>query len=64
MAYIDPGNLASDINQGIQAGYDLIWVTLWCTVLVGVEWLHELGGVRLLIVPATPPHALACKACA
>lgn len=33
MAYIDPGNLASDINQGVQAGYSLIWVTLWCTVL-------------------------------
>ncbi|KDD76936.1 natural resistance-associated macrophage protein [Helicosporidium sp. ATCC 50920] len=33
MAYIDPGNLASDLNQGSQAGYQLAWVTLWCTVL-------------------------------
>ena len=34
MAYIDPGNLAGDINQGVQQGYTLIWVTLWGTVLV------------------------------
>ncbi|KDD72266.1 hypothetical protein H632_c3607p0, partial [Helicosporidium sp. ATCC 50920] len=33
MAYIDPGNLASDINQGAQTGYKLSWITMWCTVL-------------------------------
>lgn len=31
--YIDPGNLAADINQGVQAGYSLTWVTLWCTAM-------------------------------
>jgi natural resistance-associated macrophage protein len=33
MAYIDPGNLAADMNQGLAAGYTLAWVTLWCTVM-------------------------------
>ena len=33
MAYIDPGNLAADINQGVVAGYNLAWVTLWCSVM-------------------------------
>ena len=33
MAYIDPGNLAADINQGVAAGYTLAWVTLWCSIM-------------------------------
>lgn len=33
MAYIDPGNLAADINQGLAAGYSLAWVTLWCSIM-------------------------------
>lgn len=31
--YIDPGNLSADINQGVQAGYQLTWVTLYSTVI-------------------------------
>jgi len=31
--YIDPGNLAADINQGVQAGYSLTWITMWCTAM-------------------------------
>lgn len=42
VAYIDPGNLGSDINQGVQAGYTLTWVTLWCTVMVSGPW--QAGG--------------------
>lgn len=58
VAYIDPGNLASDINQGVQAGYTLIWVTLWCTVLVSVAWQMRAwegsgeGGVRCHLPPS------------
>ncbi|KFM25142.1 Metal transporter Nramp3 [Auxenochlorella protothecoides] len=33
MAYMDPGNLASDINQGAVVGYSITWVTVWSTVL-------------------------------
>ena len=33
MAYIDPGNLAADINQGVAGGYQLAWVTLWCSIM-------------------------------
>ena len=33
LAYLDPGNLAADINQGLAAGYNLAWVTLWCTAI-------------------------------
>lgn len=44
MAYIDPGNLASDINQGSQCGYRLAWVTMWCTAL---GWATQLLGARL-----------------
>lgn len=30
----DPGNLESDLQVGANAGYALLWVLLWCTVLV------------------------------
>lgn len=33
MAYIDPGNLSADINQGVVGGYTLSWVTLWSTFM-------------------------------
>lgn len=32
----DPGNLESDLQVGANAGYTLLWVLLWCTVLVRV----------------------------
>ena len=35
IAYIDPGNLESDLQSGAQSGYSLLWVLLWCTVLGG-----------------------------
>jgi Mn2+/Fe2+ NRAMP family transporter len=30
----DPGNLESDLQVGANAGYSLLWVLLWCTILV------------------------------
>ena len=30
-AYLDPGNLESDLQAGAIAGYDLIWVLFWAT---------------------------------
>ena len=36
MAYIDPGNLSADVNQGVSAGYTLSWVTFWALVMAFV----------------------------
>jgi natural resistance-associated macrophage protein 2 len=33
VAYVDPGNLEADLQNGFTAGYSLGWVTLWSTVL-------------------------------
>jgi natural resistance-associated macrophage protein len=33
MAYLDPGNLESDLQAGAVGGYQLIWVLLWTTLL-------------------------------
>lgn len=38
----DPGNLESDLQVGANAGYALLWVLLWCTVLVSKA--ADLGG--------------------
>ena len=32
MAYLDPGNLESDLQAGAFAGYELLWVLFWATV--------------------------------
>jgi NRAMP (natural resistance-associated macrophage protein)-like metal ion transporter len=33
IAYLDPGNLESDLQAGAQAGYSLIWVLLWAHIM-------------------------------
>ena len=33
MAYLDPGNLTSDLQQGAYTDYQLIWVLWWSTVI-------------------------------
>eukprot|EP00696_Hemimastix_kukwesjijk_P011599 gnl/Hemi2/2454_TR870_c0_g1_i1.p1 gnl/Hemi2/2454_TR870_c0_g1~~gnl/Hemi2/2454_TR870_c0_g1_i1.p1 ORF type:complete len:519 (+),score=165.36 gnl/Hemi2/2454_TR870_c0_g1_i1:115-1671(+) len=33
IAYLDPGNLESDLQAGAVAGYSLIWVLWWATVM-------------------------------
>merc|ERR1740130_779837 len=33
MAYLDPGNLESDLQAGAYGGYSLLWVLLWSTVM-------------------------------
>ncbi|EGC29415.1 natural resistance-associated macrophage protein [Dictyostelium purpureum] len=47
IAYLDPGNLESDIQAGATAGYQLLWVLLWSTV-IGF-WLQMLAS-RLGVV--------------
>ena len=34
IAYIDPGNLESDLQAGAQTGYTILWVLLWSTIMV------------------------------
>lgn len=58
IAYIDPGNLEADLQQGFQAGYALGWVVVWSTVL---GWVVQQLSVRLGV--ATKKHlAQHCKA--
>lgn len=33
IAYLDPGNIAGDLDAGIAGGYSLIWTLFWSTVL-------------------------------
>lgn len=33
LAYLDPGNIESDLQQGFVAKYRLLWVLLWATIL-------------------------------
>ena len=33
IAYLDPGNIESDLQSGVVAKYKLLWVTFWATVL-------------------------------
>lgn len=38
IAYLDPGNLESDLQAGAQAGYQLLWVLFWATLMGLVRW--------------------------
>ena len=33
IAYLDPGNIAGDLDAGVKGGYTLIWTLLWATIL-------------------------------
>lgn len=33
IAYLDPGNIESDLQSGTLAGYKLLWLLMWATVL-------------------------------
>nr|XP_046910786.1 protein Malvolio-like isoform X2 [Dermatophagoides farinae] len=33
IAYLDPGNIESDMQCGVIAGYKLLWILLWSTIL-------------------------------
>jgi NRAMP (natural resistance-associated macrophage protein)-like metal ion transporter len=44
IAYLDPGNLESDLQTGANTGYQLLWVLWWATVL---GWLVQSLSARL-----------------
>ena len=47
IAYLDPGNLESDLQAGAYTGYQLIWVLLLATI---GGLLLQILGARLGIV--------------
>eukprot|EP01113_Clastostelium_recurvatum_P025864 TRINITY_DN3107_c0_g1_i6.p1 TRINITY_DN3107_c0_g1~~TRINITY_DN3107_c0_g1_i6.p1 ORF type:complete len:503 (+),score=82.94 TRINITY_DN3107_c0_g1_i6:313-1821(+) len=47
IAYIDPGNLESDVQAGALTGYQLLWVMFWSTV---VGLILQMLSVKLSVV--------------
>ncbi|XP_076787789.1 natural resistance-associated macrophage protein 1 isoform X1 [Arvicanthis niloticus] len=64
IAFLDPGNIESDLQAGAVAGFKLLWVLLWATVLgllcqrlaarLGVVTGKDLGEVCHLYYPKAP----------
>lgn len=50
IAYLDPGNLESDLQAGAYTGYRLLWVLFWSTVL----------GLLLQVQLVDCPYTRAC----
>lgn len=51
IAYLDPGNLESDLQAGAFAGYSLVWMLFWATM---AGYLLQLLASRLGIVTGVP----------
>ncbi|XP_077813692.1 natural resistance-associated macrophage protein 1 isoform X2 [Macaca mulatta] len=64
IAFLDPGNIESDLQAGAVAGFKLLWVLLWATLLgllcqrlaarLGVVTGKDLGEVCHLYYPKVP----------
>lgn len=64
IAFLDPGNIESDLQAGAVAGFKLLWVLLWATVLgllcqrlaarLGVVTGKDLGEICHLYYPKVP----------
>ncbi|XP_052531925.1 natural resistance-associated macrophage protein 1 isoform X1 [Tympanuchus pallidicinctus] len=64
IAYLDPGNVESDLQCGAVAGFKLLWVLLWATVLgllcqrlairLGVVTGKDLAEICYLYYPTVP----------
>ncbi|XP_006261564.2 natural resistance-associated macrophage protein 1 isoform X2 [Alligator mississippiensis] len=64
IAYLDPGNIESDLQCGAVAGFQLLWVLLWATILgllcqrlairLGVVTGKDLGEICYLYYPKVP----------
>ncbi|XP_050833050.1 natural resistance-associated macrophage protein 1 isoform X1 [Serinus canaria] len=64
IAYLDPGNVESDLQSGALAGFKLLWVLLWATILgllcqrlairLGVVTGKDLGEICYLYYPKVP----------
>uniref|UniRef100_A0A0D9R920 Natural resistance-associated macrophage protein 1 n=1 Tax=Chlorocebus sabaeus TaxID=60711 RepID=A0A0D9R920_CHLSB len=68
IAFLDPGNIESDLQAGAVAGFKLLWVLLWATLLgllcqrlaarLGVVTGKDLGEVCHLYYPKVPRTVL------
>ncbi|XP_021083047.1 natural resistance-associated macrophage protein 1 isoform X2 [Mesocricetus auratus] len=68
IAFLDPGNIESDLQAGAVAGFKLLWVLLWATVLgllcqrlaarLGVVTGKDLGEICHLYYPKVPRTVL------
>ncbi|XP_053141418.1 natural resistance-associated macrophage protein 1 [Hemicordylus capensis] len=64
IAYLDPGNIESDLQSGAIAGFQLLWVLLWATILgllcqrlairLGVVTGKDLGEICHYYYPKAP----------
>ncbi|XP_019378364.1 PREDICTED: natural resistance-associated macrophage protein 1 [Gavialis gangeticus] len=64
IAYLDPGNIESDLQCGAVAGFQLLWGLLWATILgllcqrlairLGVVTGKDLGEICYLYYPKVP----------
>nr|XP_016849621.1 PREDICTED: natural resistance-associated macrophage protein 1 isoform X2 [Anolis carolinensis] len=64
IAYLDPGNIESDLQCGAVAGFQLLWVLLWATILgllcqrlairLGVVTGKDLGEICHYYYPKVP----------
>ena len=48
LAYLDPGNLEGDLQQGAYTGLQLVWVLWWATVCAAsaAAWLRAMSKPR------------------
>lgn len=47
IAYLDPGNIAGDLEAGMAGGYALIWTLLYATAL---GWFYQIMAARIGVV--------------
>lgn len=47
IAFLDPGNLEGDLQSGAIAGYSLLWLLMWATLM---GWLLQTLSARLGVV--------------
>ena len=55
LAYLDPGNLEADLQQGAYTGLQLVWVLFWATVMVLVT---DSAPTASTVAPPQAPHRL------
>jgi len=44
IAYLDPGNIAGDLDAGVRGKYALIWTLFWSTTL---GWYYQVLAAKL-----------------
>src|SRR5262249_46179593 len=58
VAYIDPGNFATNIEGGAKFGYSLLWVLLWSNAMaILIQYLSA----KLGSLPAAPCRRIAAR---